>query len=148
MISEQSVYNLLTRDIEREVLPAAREYGLGVIPWSPLAGGLLGGILQKEKEGRSGGSLAQDRLSAKRSQVEAYEKFCADIGESPANVGLAWLLAQPGVTGPIIGPRTLDQLEGSLRALEIQFDDAQLTRLDEISGFDKPGVAAPESYAW
>jgi NDP-hexose C3-ketoreductase / dTDP-4-oxo-2-deoxy-alpha-D-pentos-2-ene 2,3-reductase len=148
LVSEQSIYNLFERTVELEVLPAAQEYGLGVIPWSPLMGGLLGGILQKQKEGRSASERTQARLEQYRSQTEAYEKFCANIGEEPANVGLAWLLHQPAVTGPIIGPRTLEQLTGSLRALEIKFDDQQLHELDEISGSRAPGKPAPEAYAW
>ncbi|MGX7824387.1 aldo/keto reductase [Actinokineospora sp. 24-640] len=153
LVSEQSIYNLLTRWAELEVLPAARHYGLGVIPWSPLHGGLLGGVLRKQREGgasrgtsgRSGEALAQHRDT-----IEAYEKLCADLGEDPANVGLAWLLHQDGVTGPIIGPRTTEQLDGSLRALEITLDDATLSSLDELFPAPAPNGAkpAPEAYAW
>jgi len=147
LVSEQSIYNLLERTVELEVLPAALDYGLGVIPWSPLHGGLLGGLLRKGpdavrgKEGR-----AKEALEANRDAIEAYEAFCEDLGEHPANVGLAWLLHQPAVTAPIIGPRTIEQLDGPLRALEIQLDDKALTRLDEI--FPGPGETAPEAYAW
>jgi NDP-hexose C3-ketoreductase / dTDP-4-oxo-2-deoxy-alpha-D-pentos-2-ene 2,3-reductase len=153
LVSEQSIYNLLTRWVELEVLPAAREYGLGVIPWSPLQGGLLGGVLRKQREGgasrstseRSAGGLAQHRDA-----IEAYEKLCAELGEDPANVGLAWLLAQPGVTGPIIGPRTAGQLDGALRALELKLDGPTLARLDELfpSPFPNGAKPAPEAYAW
>jgi aryl-alcohol dehydrogenase-like predicted oxidoreductase len=147
LVSEQSIYNLLQRTVELEVLPAALDYGLGVIPWSPLHGGLLAGILRKGdsavrgKEGR-----AKDALEANRDAIEAYEAFCADLGEHPANVGLAWLLHQPAVTAPIIGPRNLEQVDGPLRALEIGLDDKALARLDEI--FPGPGGRAPEAYAW
>jgi NDP-hexose C3-ketoreductase / dTDP-4-oxo-2-deoxy-alpha-D-pentos-2-ene 2,3-reductase len=147
LVAEQSIYNLLQRTVELEVLPAALDFGLGVIPWSPLHGGLLGGILRKGegavrgKEGR-----AKEALETNREAIEAYEAFCEDLGEHPANVGLAWLLHQPAVTAPIIGPRNLEQLDGPLRALEIQLDDKALTRLDEI--FPGPGGAAPEAYAW
>ena len=146
LTSEQSIYNLATRQIELEVLPACRDYGLGVIPWSPLQGGLLGGVLEKQKQGsRRLTGRSKEALEEKRDQVEAYEKFCADLGEEPAIVGLAWLLHQDGVTAPIIGPRTMDQLDGALRALEVSLDKEQLDRLDEIW----PGYkTAPEEYAW
>jgi aryl-alcohol dehydrogenase-like predicted oxidoreductase len=147
LVSEQSLYNLLARDIELEVLPACEDYGLGVIPWSPLHGGLLAGVLRKESEGvRRLKGRAKDALEANREAVEAYEDLCAELGEEPANVALAWLVAQPAVTAPIIGPRTVEQLDGSLRALEITLDDKVLAALDEI--FPGPGGAAPEAYAW
>ena len=150
LVSEQSLYNLYQRTVELEVLPACRDYGLGVIPWSPLNGGLLGGILRKERagrlSGRSAGGRAADALARDRERIEAYEKFCAEIGEDPANVALAWLLHQPAVTAPIVGPRTVEQLDQALRALEIKLDEAALARLDEI--FPGPGGAAPEAYAW
>jgi len=147
LVSEQSLYNLAARTVELEVLPACQGYGLGVLPWSPLNGGLLGGILRKEKGGRSGGQAAETLADAGvRAQIEAYEQFCDQLGSDPANVALAWLLHQPAVTAPIIGPRTAGQLDGALRALEITLDAASLGRLDEI--FPGPGGAAPEAYAW
>jgi aryl-alcohol dehydrogenase-like predicted oxidoreductase len=146
LASEQSIYNLATRAIELEVLPAAKKYGIGVIPWSPLFGGVLAGILHKKDEGRAVGERTQERLAEHRTQVEEYEAFCSDLGEQPADVGLSWLLAQPGVTAPIIGPRTVDQLDSSLRALEVTLDEEALTRLDEI--WPGPGGTAPEAYAW
>lgn len=145
LVSEQSLYNLAVRDVEMEVLPACEYYGLGVIPWSPLHGGMLGGILRKIEEGRRASEGTQERLEKYRSQVEQYEAFCDEMGETPADVALAWLLTRPAVTAPIIGPRTMDQLTGSLRALEIEFSDDELARLDEI--WPGPGPA-PESYAW
>ena len=147
LTSEQSFYNLAVRAIELEVLPAAKHYGLGVIPWSPLHGGLLGGVLRKEAEsgGRRTEGRARDFLNEHRDQVQAYEDLCAEIGHEPAHVALAWLLAQDGVTGPIIGPRTIAQLDDSLRALEITLDDKTLARLDEIWPGHK---TAPEDYAW
>jgi aryl-alcohol dehydrogenase-like predicted oxidoreductase len=146
LVSEQSLYNLTQRAIEREVLPAARHYGLGVIPWSPLHGGLLGGVLRKEREGkRRLQGRAKDQLDAAREQVQAYEDLCEDIGHDPAHVALAWLLAQDGVTGPIIGPRTMEQLDSALGALDVTLDDKMLTRLDEIWPGHK---TAPEDYAW
>lgn len=143
-ISEQSVYNLNNRTIELEVIPACREYGLGLVPWSPLGGGLLGGILNNEKPGRRAGlSEVVEKL---RPQIEAYEALCRQLGEKPADVALAWLLKNPTVTAPIIGPRTDEQLSGSLRALEIDLDESTLAKLDEI--WPGPGGEAPEAYAW
>jgi aryl-alcohol dehydrogenase-like predicted oxidoreductase len=146
LVSEQSHYNLLTRTVELEVLPAAEDYGIGVIPWSPLAGGLLGGVLRKADKGRSAADHMVTQLEKHRDKIERYEAFCDEIGEDPANVALAWLLRQRAVTAPIIGPRTAAQLDGTLRALEIDLDDKALTRLDEI--FPGPGGTAPEAYAW
>ncbi|HTE70638.1 MAG TPA: aldo/keto reductase [Actinomycetes bacterium] len=146
LVSEQSLYNLAERTIELELLPACRDYGVGVIPWSPLGGGLLGGILRKAREGRSASDQVRGRLEEHRPQVEEYEAFCDELGERPSDVALAWLLRQPGVTAPITGPRTLEQLEQSLRALEVGLDDKALERLDQI--WPGPGGPAPEAYAW
>jgi NDP-hexose C3-ketoreductase / dTDP-4-oxo-2-deoxy-alpha-D-pentos-2-ene 2,3-reductase len=147
LVSEQSLYNLAARTVELEVLPACQGYGLGVLPWSPLHGGLLAGILRKEPgAGRSGGGRAADALTRLRPQVEAYEALCAELGEDPAQVGVAWLLHQPAVTAPIVGPSSLGQLDGALRALKIELDADALGRLDAI--FPGPGGAAPEAYAW
>jgi aryl-alcohol dehydrogenase-like predicted oxidoreductase len=132
--------------IELEVIPACHAYGLGIIPWSPLAGGLLGGALQKAAEGRRADARTQQTIEQHRSQLEAYEGFCRELGERPADVALAWLLHNPAVTAPIIGPRTRDQLEGSLRALEIELSTDSLARLDQI--WPGPGGEAPEAYAW
>jgi len=146
LVSEQSLYNLAARTVELEVLPACEDYGLGVIPWSPLQGGLLGGILGKIESGRRASERIQKMLDEKRPQIEAYEAFCKELGEEPADVALAWLLHNPVVTAPIIGPRTMEQLDGSLRALEIKLDEAAMQRFDEI--FPGPGGTAPEAYAW
>ncbi len=146
LVSEQSLYNLAERTIELEVLPACRDYGIGVIPWSPLHGGLLGGILRKQDRSRSGGGHATQLLETHRAAIEAYESFCDELGEQPADVALAWLLHQNGVTAPIIGPRTAEQFTGSLRALEITLDAGALDRLDKI--FPGPGGPAPQAYAW
>ena len=150
LVSEQSLYNLAARTVELEVLPACRGYGIGVIPWSPLHGGLLSGVLRRQgSSGRSSGGRARaaaEAIQEMRPQIEAYEAFCADLGEEPAVVALAWLLHQPAVTAPIVGPRTLPQLTGALRALEVALDEKALGRLDEI--FPGPGGAAPEAYAW
>jgi len=146
LVSEQCLYNLKDRMSELEVLPASRDYGLGIIPWSQLSGGLLGGILQKIKEGRRADEDTQKDVKKYRSQIEAWEKFCKQKGEKPADAALAWLLANPVVTAPIIGPRTLEQLTGSLRALKIKFSKAEMQKLDEI--WPGPGGEAPEAYAW
>ena len=124
LVSEQSHYNLLVRTVELEVLPACREYGVGVIPWSPLSSGLLGGVLGDSERSRRQSPQSLRRIDKLRPKLEQWEKLCADLGEEPAAVALAWLLAQDGVTCPIIGPRTmLDQLDGaSLRALDITLD--------------------------
>jgi aryl-alcohol dehydrogenase-like predicted oxidoreductase len=146
LVSEQCLYNLKDRMSELEVLPACKDYGIGVIPWSPLAGGLLGGVLQKIKEGRRADEDTQKEIKKYRSQLEAWEKFCKQMGDQPADVALAWLLANPAVTAPIIGPRTLEQLTGSLRALKIKFGKAEMKKLNEI--WPGPGGEAPEAYAW
>jgi aryl-alcohol dehydrogenase-like predicted oxidoreductase len=146
LVSEQSLYNLNARMIELEVIPACHAYGLGVIPWSPLGGGLLGGALQKASEGRRSNERMQKTVEENRPKLEAYENFCRDMGEQPADVALAWLLHNPDVTAPIIGPRTMEQFENSLRAVEITLSDEQMKRLDEI--WPGPGGPAPEAYAW
>ena len=148
LVSEQSLYNLIERSVELEVLPAAQHYGLGVIPWSPLHGGLLGGILRKQANGdvaRSAQGRSMEQLEKMRPAIEAWEAFCDERDEQPADVALAWLLHQPAVTAPIVGPRTAGQLEGAIRAIDITLDAAALARIDEI--FPPKGVA-PEAYAW
>jgi len=146
LVSEQSLYNLHARMIELEVIPACREFGLGLIPWSPLGGGLLGGVLQKAGEGRRANERTQQRIEQLRPKLEAYEGLCAQLGEAPANVALAWLLHNPVVTAPIIGPRTQQQFEESLRAVEIQLSADVLQQLNTI--WPGPGGEAPEAYAW
>lgn len=151
LVSEQSLYNLMSRWVELEVLPAAEHHGLGVIPWSPLAGGLLGGVLAKERDGVEGrGTANTEGIEKNREVLTAYEQLCADLGEKPADVALAWLLTRPAVTAPIIGPRTPQQLTDSLRVPEIELDDATLARLDELfpAPFPKGSKPAPEAYAW
>ena len=146
LISEQSVYSLDNRTVELEVLPASRHYGLGVIPWSPLAGGLLGGALGKQAAGRRASEEFAKTVEKKRAQLEPFEALCNELGEEPANVSLAWLLNNPVVTAPIIGPRTMDQFNGALRATEIQLAPETLKRLDEI--WPGPGGEAPKAYSW
>lgn len=144
LVSEQHKYNLLCRLPELEVLPASKELGLGVIPWSPLDGGLLAGNHRRKDGGRRSGD--SKRLEQHRDQLDAYAVFCDELGEPEDLVSLAWLLANPAVTAPIIGVRTLDQFERSLRAVEISLDESALKRIDEI--FPGPGGDAPRAYAW
>lgn len=149
LVSEQSVYNLTERTIELEVLPACANYGIGVLPWSPLAGGLLAGVLAREhlndSSGRRTSPQMQAHIDARRDQLQQWEKACDEIGHAPSQVGLAWLAQQPGVTAPIVGPRSVEQLAGALKSVEINLDAAFCSRLDEI--FPGPGPA-PEAYAW
>jgi aryl-alcohol dehydrogenase-like predicted oxidoreductase len=146
LASEQSLYNLSARTVELEVIPALRYYGVGLIPWSPIGMGLLGGTLQQASEGRRASPLLRMRIDQHRPQLEKYEALCDQLGEEPATVALAWLLHNPAVTAPITGPRTVQQLTASLRALEISLSDETLRRLDEI--WPGPGGEAPQAYAW
>ena len=143
-ISEQSPYNLSNRAVELEVLPACREYGLGFLPYSPLAGGLLAGAAEKPRRTGRYREIKED-IVKQRKQIQAYEAFCRELGEKPAVVALAWLLHQPAVTAPLVGPRTVEQIEDSLRALECTLTGQLLKRLDSI--WPGPGQA-PEAYAW
>ncbi|MFD3558767.1 aldo/keto reductase [Streptomyces sp. NPDC058686] len=148
LVSEQCLYNLSERRAEMEVIPAAQEYGLGVIPWSPLHGGLLGGVIKKEVEGgRRASGRAADALAnpETRAQLQAYEDLLDKHGLAPGEAALAWLLTRPGVTGPIVGPRTSEQLDSALRAVELELSEEVLTGLDEI--FPGPGPS-PEAFAW
>jgi NDP-hexose 2,3-enoyl reductase len=146
LVSEQCLYNLLERHAEEEVLPAARHYGLGVIPWSPLMRGLLSGVLSRtEKGSRTASENVQRLLRKHRKQLERYEEMCTEIGEAPARVGLAWLLHQPGITAPITGPRTLEQLQGALSSVDLHLDDDVRKKLDDV--FPGPGPS-PQAFAW
>ena len=144
--SEQSIYNLNNRTVELEVIPACAHYGLGLIPWSPLDGGLLGGVLAKAASGRRTTEEVAKKVEANRPKLERFEGLCKELGEDPATVSLAWLLRNPVVTAPIIGPRTVAQLEAAVRATEIALDAEILKTLDEI--FPGPGGEAPKAYAW
>lgn len=146
LVCEQSKYSLACRHIEGEVLPACKHFGLGVIPWSPLDGGLLGGVLGKLEKGRRSSEHMRKRVDAMRPTLEKWEGFCKELGEQPAHVALAWTLHHPAVTAPIIGPRTMDHLTGSLRAVEIKLDAERMKQLDTI--WPGPGKEAPEFYAW
>ena len=146
LVSEQCLYNLKVRTAEMDVLPACRDYGLGVIPWSPLASGLLAGSRGKEQAGRRGEEGVSKEMDKYAEKISQYEEFCKEMGEIPANVALAWLLANPVVTAPIVGPRKMEQLTESLRAVEIKFSEEQMKRLDEI--WPGPGGESPEAFAW
>jgi aryl-alcohol dehydrogenase-like predicted oxidoreductase len=146
LVSEQSLYNLAARTVELEVIPACRANGIGILPWSPLAGGLLGGVLGKAREGRRSSERLQKSVDKQRAALEAYEGLCRDLKVPPASVALAWLLQNPAVAAPIVGPRTLEQLTASLGALELELRKDTLARLDEI--WPGPGGEAPEAYAW
>jgi len=146
LVSEQSIYNLLTRNVELEVIPAAQQYGLGLIPWSPLQGGLLGGVLKKGHEGvRRAEGRSLEILKKHQEQIRQFEDFASELARDPGDVALAWLLHQPAVTAPVVGPRTREQLESALRALDLALDAVALQQLDHIF----PGHrTAPEDYAW
>lgn len=146
LASEQSLYNLTQRTIELEVIPALRHFGIGLIPWSPIGMGLLGGVLRKIANGRRATSHLQQRIEKLRPQLEAYEALCSELGEAPADVALAWLLHNPVVTAALSGPRTAEQLRENLKALELKLSAETLAKLDEI--WPGPGGEAPQAYAW
>jgi aryl-alcohol dehydrogenase-like predicted oxidoreductase len=146
IVSEQSIYSLRNRHIELEVIPACKNFDIGLIPWSPLGGGILCGVLEKAKEGRRTREPLQQSVEKLRPQIQAYENLCKKIGYRPADVALAWVLSNPVVTSPIVGPRTVKQLEENVKALEIKLDSETLNKLNEI--WPGPGNQAPEAYAW
>lgn len=146
LIAEQSIYNLAARTVELEVIPACRHYGLGLIPWSPLAGGLLGGVLKQVANGRRARPAFARLIEQYREQLEAYEGLCRDLGEAPSDVALAWLLRNPVVTAPLVGPRTVGQLKDALHATTLALSDDTMRSLEEI--WPGPGGEAPQAYAW
>ncbi|WP_193453234.1 aldo/keto reductase [Pseudomonas nitroreducens] len=146
LVAEQSLYNLAARTVELEVIPACRHFGLGLIPWSPLAGGLLGGVLKKAASGRRARPALASLIEQHRVQLEAFESLCEDLGEAPADIALAWLLRNPVVTAPLIGPRTVEQLQDALRATTITLSEDTVRCLEEI--WPGPGGEAPQAYAW
>jgi aryl-alcohol dehydrogenase-like predicted oxidoreductase len=146
LVSEQSLYHLGARTIELEVVPACRAYGVAILPWSPLGGGLLGGALKKVTSGRRAGERIQREVEKHRAKLEAFEGLCDEMGEKPAVVAIAWLLHRPGVTAPIAGPRTVEQLEDAIRAEKLSLSSDVLSKLDAI--WPGPGGQAPEAYAW
>lgn len=146
LVSEQSLFNLVDRMVELEVIPACQSYGLGLIPYSPLSGGLLAGVMDKETKGRRASDHSKKEIEKHAKELRKYEALCREMGEEPANVALAWLLHNPAVTAPIIGPRTYEQLETSLKSLDIILSDEHLVKLNEI--WPGPGGESPEAYAW
>jgi len=146
IVSEQSIYSLRNRNIELEVIPACKAFGIGLIPWSPLGGGILCGVLEKAKEGRRTREPLQKSVEKLRLQIESYENLCKEINQKPADVALAWVLNNPVVTSPIVGPRTVQQIEENIKTLEIKLSEEMLKKLDEI--WPGPGNQAPEAYAW
>jgi aryl-alcohol dehydrogenase-like predicted oxidoreductase len=147
LVSEQSIYSLRNRQIELEVIPACKAMGVGLIPWSPIGGGILAGVLEKAKDGqRRSREPLQRSIEKLRPQIEAYENLCKEINHNPADVALAWLLQNPAVTSPIVGPRTIEQFEQNVSAVEIKLSTEVMKKLDEI--WPGPGNQAPEAYAW
>ena len=144
LVSEQCGYSLLRRSFELEIIPTCKEYGMGITPWAPLAGGLLSGVLAKEKKGRTASDGVVKQIEMLRPQLEAWEKLCNELGENPVHVALAWLLSRPAVTAPILGPRTVKHLETALPALDIELDEDTLANIDNI--FPGPKAEAPEAY--
>lgn len=143
LVTEQSKYSLMTRDIELEMVPVCREYGVGILPWSPLGGGALAGDAHDDGSGRRAGNRYDEQTQARR---EEFSSLCREIGEQPPVVALAWLLHNPVVTAPIIGPRTMEQLDTAARAIGLSLGDDVLAKIDAI--FPGPGNQAPEAYAW
>jgi aryl-alcohol dehydrogenase-like predicted oxidoreductase len=146
LVSEQSIYSLRNRHIELEVIPACKAMGMGLIPWSPLGGGILCGVLDGQKEGRRNREPLQKSIDKLRPQLVAYEKLCKEIGIEPSDVALAWVISNSVVTAPIVGPRTLEQLEANVNASAIKLSEEILNKLNEI--WPGPGNQAPEAYAW
>lgn len=146
LASEQSLYNLTERAVELEVIPALRHFGIGLIPWSPIGRGILGGVLSKIANGRRATPVMQQQIELLRPQLEAYESLCKSLGENPANVALAWLLQNPVVTSTLSGPRTVEQLRENLKTLDLKLSPDTLAKLDWI--WPGPGGEAPQAYAW
>jgi aryl-alcohol dehydrogenase-like predicted oxidoreductase len=147
LVSEQHKYSLVCRLPELEVLPAAQALGIGVIAYSPLAGGLLGGgALEPRKGTRAGGENVQKEAVKRRAQLESFGFLCREIGKDMGTVALAWTLAHPALTAPIIGPRILAQVASAVDAVELSLPAETLAKIDEI--FPGPGGPAPQAYAW
>jgi NDP-hexose 2,3-enoyl reductase len=149
LASEQCVYNLVTRHAELEVIPAAQAYGIGVLVWSPLHSGLLGGVLRKLREGtavKSAQGRAKAALEVHRDTIAAYERFCADAGRDPAQVGLAWVASRPGVTAIIIGPRTAKHIDTAIAALDASLAADEIARLDALFPAIGRGGHGPEAW--
>lgn len=141
----QTKYNLLSRLPELEVIPATQELGLGLLCWSPLQGGMLSGSLLRDIASGQRSSKYVDTLpQGRRQQLERYRELCQSFGQDEAAVSMAWLLSRPGVTAPLVGPRTVRQLEESLEVLQWQLPEELDQQLDCL--FPGPGVSAPRAY--
>lgn len=144
LVSEQSLYNQIEGRAELKVIPAAHEYGLGVITWSPLAGGVLAGV-PSDGGGRRQAADIQSALAASADQLARFARLCAGLGETPSCVALAWVLHQPGIVATIVGPRNLEQLRSIAGVPEIALCKNVLAGIDAIF---PPCGPAPEAYAW
>jgi NDP-hexose 2,3-enoyl reductase len=150
LVSEQCLYNLMARTVELEVLPAAEGHGLGVLPWSPLNGGLLGGVIAKSTAGEPLDIREHRRavLETSRPSLAAFETLCDELGHKPAQVAVAWLLAQPVVTAPVVGPLSVEHLRSALGAFSVKPNTAVLERLGELFPPVGNGGPGPEAWAW
>jgi aryl-alcohol dehydrogenase (NADP+) len=151
---EQPPYSILVREIERAVLPACQRYGMGVIPWSPLAGGYLTGRYRKGAEIPAGSRLANRPITDERQRavherrldaVEDLLKIAADAGISLTHMAMVFVLEHPAVTSAIIGPRTMEQLEDLLAGADVRLDTDVLDRIDEIV---PPGTSIAGTDPW
>ena len=144
IVAEQSLYNLVERRVEMEVIPACEAYGVGLIIWSPLAGGLLAGKSNAQGGRRDSDEMRQQALE-RSDQLTGFESLASELGHTPSNLALAWLLHQPTVVSTIIGPGTMDQLTSVFGVPDIELGEQTLNRLDELF---PPCGPAPEAYAW
>jgi len=138
-VSEQMAYNLLDRTAEREVIPAAQSFGLALIPWAPLCGGLLTGKYRRDDQSAAGrwqggkDNFGRPATPAAFDVIEALVALAKDKNCTPSQLALAWNSSQPGITAPIIGPRTLEQLVDNLGATTVKLTDADRARLDAVA---------------
>jgi len=152
-VSEQTQYNLLNRIPELEVIPAARDLGIGILAYMPLAGGLLTGKGKAVEGSRTHNVEREYGISlSENPQFEAFSQLCSDLGEQERTVAIAWTLANPTVSSAIVGIRSLQHLDNIERAAELQLDQGTLARLNEVFDINhgrplRPGEA-PEAYAW
>ena len=144
LVSEQSVYNLIERRAELEVIPACREYGVGLIAWSPLAGGLLAHDGSHDAVRRRAGEV-RDAAAARAEPLARFRDLCRELDEAPSTIALSWLLHQDGVVAAIAGPGTRAHLAEILHAPDVGLDADVMTRIDAIF---PPCGPAPEAYAW
>ncbi|MDR2975438.1 MAG: aldo/keto reductase [Propionibacteriaceae bacterium] len=146
LISEQHKFSLDCRLPELEILPAARDLGIGLLCWSPLGGGFLSGHALNPDWGSRSSEISRRLTPVRREQLKAYAKLCRELGEAESTVALAWLLSHQAVAAPIIGPRTPDQVTSAIAAVDLVLAPEMLERLDDV--FPGPGGQAPETYAW